>query len=106
MKGQHSFFHFHNNTSRLIMDLSTIEILMVEDNPHDAELALRALNKNKLSNKVLHVKDGAEALDIIFPNGTDGRHNGEPRMILLDLKLPKVDGLEVLKRLKSNERTK
>jgi len=88
------------------MDLNAVEILMVEDNPNDAELALRALAKHKLSNRVFHVKDGAEALDFIYSNGTYSGRNGYPKVILLDLKLPKVDGLEVLRKIKSDEHTK
>jgi two-component system response regulator len=82
-----------------------VELLLIEDNPHDAELTLRALKKNNLANTVVHVKDGAEALDFIFG---DSGHEIEtaPKTILLDLKLPKVGGLEVLARLKSDERTK
>ena len=84
-----------------------VEILLVEDNPHDAELTLRALKQRNLANHVVWIKDGAEALDYIF--GAI-RHAPEvlkhtPRVILLDLKLPKVDGLEILHRLKGDERT-
>jgi CheY-like chemotaxis protein len=85
-----------------------VEILLVEDNPADAELALRALKKNRLANNVVVVTDGEEALDFIFGRGAfDGRklENG-PRVILLDLKLPKVDGLEVLRVVKGDPRTK
>jgi CheY-like chemotaxis protein len=85
-----------------------IEILLVEDNANDAELTLRALKKNNLANKVFLVKDGAEALDFIFARGAyAGRnvHDG-PKVIFLDLKLPKVDGLEVLRQIKSDEKTK
>lgn len=81
-----------------------VEILLVEDNPHDAELALRALKKRNLSNHVAWVKDGAEAMDFIFGASTGGK--AAPKVILLDLKLPKVDGLEVLRQLKGDERTK
>jgi two-component system, response regulator len=85
-----------------------VEILLVEDNPNDAELTLRALRKNNLANSVVHAKDGAEALDFIF--GTNGNGDraveNKPKVILLDLKLPKVDGIEVLARLKSDARTK
>jgi CheY-like chemotaxis protein len=84
-----------------------VEILLVEDNHTDAELTLRALKKNNLANNVVWVKDGAEALDFLFQaNAYAGRRNGMPRLVLLDLKLPKVDGLEVLKRIKSDERTR
>ena len=84
-----------------------VDILLVEDSPTDAELALRALRKGKLANNVTWVKDGAEALDFIFRRGAyAGRPEQNPKLILLDLKLPKVDGLEVLKRIKGDERTR
>jgi CheY-like chemotaxis protein len=85
-----------------------LEILLVEDNTSDAELCLRALKKHNLANKLFWVKDGAEALDYIFATGAYAERNikNTPNVILLDLRLPKVDGLDVLKRLKSDERTK
>jgi two-component system response regulator len=85
-----------------------VEILLVEDNPNDVELTLRALKKHNITNKVHVVKDGAEALEYIFAKGAYASRdiNHSPRVILLDLKLPKVDGLEVLRQIKSNERTK
>jgi CheY-like chemotaxis protein len=85
-----------------------VDILLVEDNPRDGELALRALKKRNLANHVMWVKDGAEALDYIFDASADAQPaiNHPPKVILLDLKLPKVDGLEVLRRLKGDERTK
>jgi two-component system response regulator len=85
-----------------------VDILLVEDNPNDAELAIRALRKNRLANNVLHIADGAAALDYIFARGGyAGRDiSDRPRLILLDLKLPKVDGLEVLKEVKADERTR
>ncbi|MEO8139604.1 MAG: response regulator [Gemmatimonadota bacterium] len=86
---------------------NTIELLLVEDNPEDLELALRALRKAHFSNRIHVARDGAEALEFIFCDGphaarsiTDG-----PKVILLDLKLPKVDGLEVLRRIKADPRT-
>lgn len=85
-----------------------VEILLVEDNPTDAELATLALKERNLANKLVWVKDGAEALDFIFGTGTyAGRklENG-PKVVLLDLRLPKVDGLEVLRSLKADDRTK
>ena len=84
-----------------------VEILLVEDNPHDAELALRALKKNNLANSVVVVTDGEEALDFIFARGAFSQRkvgNG-PKVILLDLKLPKVDGLQVLRAIKGDSRT-
>lgn len=85
-----------------------VEILLVEDNPTDAELAIRALKKSNLANKLVWVKDGAEALDFIFATGAYSERSVEcpPKVILLDLRLPKVDGMEVLRRVKSDERTK
>lgn len=85
-----------------------VEILLVEDNPTDAELATLALQERNLANKLVWVKDGAEALDFIFATGAYGdRHiENPPKVVLLDLRLPKVDGLEVLRRLKADERTK
>jgi two-component system, response regulator len=88
-------------------DLKTVEILLVEDNPTDAELTMRALKKNNLANNLVWVKDGAQALDFIFCTGAYAqRENGHPRLILLDLKMPKVSGIEVLQRVKSDEHTK
>lgn len=84
-----------------------MEILLVEDNPADAELALRALKKYNLANRLVHVGDGEEALDFIFARGAfAGRSVGNgPKVILLDLKLPKVDGLEVLRAIRDDPRT-
>lgn len=87
------------------MPQNPVEILLVEDNPNDVELALHALRKNNLTNRIEVVRDGQEALDFVFGNHSD-RRNGPPKVILLDLKLPKVDGLEVLKRLKSDPQTR
>jgi two-component system response regulator len=83
-------------------------ILLVEDNPDDEALTLRALKKNNITNEVVVVRDGAEALDYFFATGAfAGRDTSElPQVTLLDLKLPKVDGLEVLRRLRADERTR
>jgi len=85
-----------------------IEILLIEDNPHEAELTIRALRKQNLVNKLVHIDDGAEALDFIFSRGKHAANGKiqQPKLILLDLKLPKVDGLEVLLRVKSDPRTR
>lgn len=84
------------------------EILLVEDSATDAELILRALKPHRLSHKLRWVKDGAEALDYLFRTGNyaQRRLGQEPKLILLDLKLPKVDGIEVLRRIKADERTR
>jgi len=83
-------------------------ILLVEDNPDDIELTIRALKKNNILNKVIVANDGVEALDYLFGTGTyAGRDTNErPQVVLLDLKMPRVDGLEVLHRIRSDERTK
>jgi two-component system response regulator len=88
--------------------MAQFDILLVEDNPTDAELALLALKEHNLANKLKWVKDGAEALDFLFATGAYSGRNIEdcPRVILLDLRLPKVDGLEVLRRIKADARTK
>src|SRR5262249_30378039 len=88
--------------------LEDVEILLVEDNPNDVELTLRALGKQNLANKVFVVRDGAEALDYVFAKGAfaNRKLDNRPRVILLDLKLPKIDGIEVLRRIKADERTK
>ncbi len=85
-----------------------VEILLVEDNTTDAELTIRALRKRNLTNRLEWVKDGAEALEFIFATGkyAERNKNNIPKVILLDLRLPKVDGLEVLQKIKSDERTK
>lgn len=85
-----------------------VEILLVEDNPNDAELALRALRKNNLANKVVVVTDGEEALDFVFARAAFSHRKVEngPRVIMLDLKLPKIDGLGVLRAIKADPRTK
>lgn len=82
-------------------------ILLVEDSPRDAEMALKALAAHRLANEVLHVRDGAEALDFFYRRGAfDGRRNGNPAVVLLDLKMPKVDGLEVLRQIKNDPELK
>jgi CheY-like chemotaxis protein len=80
-----------------------VEILLVEDNPDDADLTLRALTRHNLANRVLVARDGAEALEFLLG---DNPKAAAPKVILLDLKLPKIDGLEVLRRLKADDRTK
>lgn len=87
---------------------NAVELLLVEDNPQDLELALRALRKANLANHIHVARDGAEALEFMFCEGahTARRSSENPKVILLDLKLPKVDGLEVLRRLKGDPRTK
>ena len=85
-----------------------LEILLVEDNPHDAELAILALRKHNLANRLVHVEDGRAALDFLFGTGAyEGRDVVlQPKVVLLDLKLPKVDGIEVLRQIRADERTK
>ena len=89
-------------------DLIVVEVLLVEDNPRDAELTIRALKKHNLANQLVHVQDGAEALDFLFARGKyEGlKIDSPPRVVLLDLKLPKINGLEVLRLIKASERTR
>ncbi len=88
--------------------INKVEILLVEDNKNDAELAIRALRKGNINSNLIHLKDGAEALEFLFGTGVyEGRDiNNKPKLILLDLKMPKVDGLEVLTEIKAKELTK
>ena len=85
-----------------------VEILLVEDNPADVELTMHALRHNNLANRIHVARDGEEALDFLFCRGPHSKRSFDnpPRMVLLDLKLPKVDGLEVLRQLKGDSRTK
>jgi two-component system, response regulator len=84
------------------MENKVVEILLVEDNMDDAGLTIRALKKHNLANDLLHLKDGAEALDFLFSE----KANNHPRLILLDIKMPKVSGIEVLKKLKADPEKK
>ncbi len=86
----------------------TVEILLVEDSDQDAELAIRALKKNNITNNVVRLKDGEQALEFIFGEGEFVHRSieNQPKVVLLDLKMPKVDGLEVLKAVRENEETK
>jgi len=89
------------------METKTVDILLVEDSPYDAELTITALMSKNITNHIEHVEDGAEALDFIFCRGryTARSFENRPRLILLDLKMPKVSGIEVLRELKSNPET-
>lgn len=90
------------------MNNNEVEILLVEDNAHDAEMTIRSLKKVNLANRLVHVKDGEEALDFIFTKGkfSDRNPANSPKVILLDIKMPKVDGIEVLRQIKTNEKIK
>jgi len=89
------------------MQDSIVDILLVEDNPNDAELAIRALNNNNLANRIQWVKDGEEALDYVFYRGEFSKRRRQlPRVVLLDLRLPKLDGIEVLTAIRNHEETR
>jgi two-component system response regulator len=90
------------------MTQSKVDLLLVEDNPNDAELAIRQLKKNNLANNLFHVKDGEEALEFIFATGRYAEHEipvKHPRIVLLDIQMPKVSGIEVLQKIKGDPRT-
>jgi len=88
--------------------INQVEVLLVEDNIHDAEMTIRSLKKVNLANNLVHVKDGEEAIDFVFAQGkfADRDMINAPKVILLDIKMPKVDGIEVLRRIKSHEATR
>jgi two-component system response regulator len=89
------------------MPINEVEVLLVEDSPEDRELALLSFQRNRLANNIQIARDGEEALDILFNRGEYANARpSRPKVILLDIKLPKVDGLEVLRAIKSDERTK
>lgn len=90
------------------MTQNEVEIILVEDNPDDAMLTKRALKNNNISNSIIHLKNGAEAIDFIFNGGIydDRKFTAFPKIILLDLKMPKINGMEVLEKIKSDPNTK
>ena len=92
----------------LIMDNQEVEILIIDDNANDAELAIRALRKQNIANKLIHLTDGVEALDFLFGTGKFSGRNTEikPKVIFLDLKMPRLSGLQVLERIKSDSKFK
>ncbi len=92
----------------MVQPIHNVEILLVEDSLEDATLVIRSLKKNNLGNSLKHLNDGAEALDFIFARGeySERRVEDKPKLILLDLKMPKVDGLQVLRAIKTDERTR
>jgi CheY-like chemotaxis protein len=101
-------FGFSEMGGNEMKQMNPMEILLVEDNPADVELTLRALKRNNLTNQVQVVSDGAQALDYLFNTGSFSgkKPPTPPKVVFLDLKLPKVDGHEVLRRMKADERTR
>ncbi len=97
-----------NHSQPLKMETTEIDILLIEDNPHEAQLTIRALKKQNLANHLLHIDDGMEALDFLFGNGKyEGQEaGGNLKLIFLDLKLPKIGGIEILRQIKSDIRTR
>lgn len=97
-----------STTSGITTSIHDVDILLVEDNPDDAGLVIRELRKNHLANNLIHLTDGAEALDFIFGRGkySSRKVEDKPRVILLDLKMPKVDGMQVLRTIRADDRTK
>jgi len=85
-----------------------VDILLVEDNPDDAALVIRELKKNHLSNNLIHLSDGVQALDFLFCRGkfSERKIEDKPKVVLLDLKMPKIDGLQVLREIRADQRTK
>jgi two-component system, response regulator len=97
----------HTTQRRSIMNVDAVDILLVEDNPYDVEMTVRAFKKHNLVNSIHVVEDGAEALDFIFGCANDRAQGviSRPKLVLLDLKLPKLNGLDVLKKIKTDPRT-
>lgn len=86
-------------------EVADVEVLLVEDSTHDAELTMRTLKRERIANQVVWVRDGQEALDYLFREGAySARRNGVPKLVLLDLKMPRMDGLEALRRIRGDER--
>ncbi len=105
--GLHELSDVRSGHSGMSDTYSTVDLVLVEDSPADAELCIRALRKHNLANSLLWVKDGVEALNVLLPSdGMKPTGGNRPKVVLLDLRLPKIDGLEVLRRLRADERTR
>src|ERR1700730_13893608 len=105
MRARYSLSHFPSEST--MNEFEAVDILLVEDSDADAEMIVRALRKGSLVNKVFRLRDGVEALEFVFREGAFGqRSGGQPKLILLDLKMPRLGGIDVLRRLKAGDQTK
>jgi two-component system response regulator len=99
---------YFDNKRTMVTKLQNVEVLLIEDNQDDADMVIRTLKKNNVGNRLLHLSDGAEALDFLFASGKFSNRSEQmrPKVILLDLSLPRISGIDILRKIKNDERTK